>query len=112
MASCEEPDLEALWKQKYNSYKVEVEAYLNSLVVATSSDISMLHIYEAIAEDDKVNSYLKSLYKEACFGNNKDVKSRIRNRISNFWRSLRFTLFMANCTEFTVINYYVDLLQF
>ena len=84
-----EPDWEKLLKAKYNSYKVEVEAYLDSLDIATSSDISIAHIYQAIRHDEKVNPKLKMLYKEALYSSNKDVKARIRNQIANFCRSLK-----------------------
>ena len=82
-------DWDQLLKAKYNSYKVEVQAYLDSLDIATSSEISMSYIYEAIRNDDKVNGNLKLLYKEALYGKNKEVKSRIQNRIANFRRSLK-----------------------
>ena len=104
MAFCDEPDWEALLKAKYNSYKVEVEAYLNSLDISTSSDISMGYIYEAIADDKNINPDLKCLYVEACFGSNKDVKSRIRNQISNFRRMLRFGFSNANSMIFDYIT--------
>ena len=73
------PYWDKLLKAKYISYKVEVQAYLDSLEIATSSDISMAHIYESICSDSKVHPNLKLLYKEALHGTNKDVKSRIRN---------------------------------
>ena len=85
----DKPDWEQLLKAKYSSYKVEVQAYLDSLDIATSSDISIAYIYEAIRNDGKVNGNLKLLYKEALYGTNKDVNSRIRNRIANFRRSLK-----------------------
>ena len=83
------PDWDKILRAKYNSYKVEVQAYLYSLDIATSSDISIVYIYEAIRNDQKVHENLKLLYKEALYGSNKDVKSRIRNRIANFRRSLK-----------------------
>ena len=73
---------------------MEVEAYLDSLDVATSSDISISKIYEAISHVEDINPNLKALYQEACFGTNKDVKSRMRNRISNFRRSLRLEIWI------------------
>ena len=82
-------DWEELLKAKYASFKVEVEAYLDSLDIATSTEISMAKIYEVISVDDQVNPNLKKLYKEALFRKNKDVKARIKNRIANFRRSLK-----------------------
>ena len=84
-----EPDWEKLLKAKYNSYKVEVQAYLDSLDIATSSDISIAHIYQAIRNEQKVNPKLKMLYRDALYGSNKDVKTRIRNWVANFCRSLK-----------------------
>ena len=77
------------WKKNYNSYTVEVEAFLENANVSKSTDISIQNIYQAIRNDDKVNSNLKLLYHETIYGKNKDVKSRIRNRIANFQRTLR-----------------------
>ena len=82
-------DWDALFDKKYPSYKVEVQAYLDSLDVASSTEISAIHIYHAICNDQQVNENLKLLYREALHGTNKDVKSHIKNRVSNFCRSLR-----------------------
>ena len=84
MATVGPDDWEPILKAKYPSYKVEVEAFLESLDIATSSEISMQKIYHAIREDPKVHENLKSLYTEAVFGSNKDVCARIKNRIANF----------------------------
>ena len=60
-----------LLDKKYNSYKVEVSAYLDSLDVSNSSDISMQFIYERIRNAPKVPENLKLLYKEAIYGTEK-----------------------------------------
>ena len=82
-------DWEMILKGKYCSYKVEIDAYLESLEIATSTEISATKIYYAIHNDKDVNENLKKLYCEAVFGTNKDVKARIKSRIANFRRSLK-----------------------
>ena len=74
---------------RYKSFKVEVDAFLNSCDVSSSTEIAQEMIYEAIKCDQHVSENLKLLYKEACYGTNKDVKLRIKNRITNFRRALR-----------------------
>ena len=82
-------DLEGLLDKKYPSYKVEVNAFLESIDISNSLELSIEHIYECIESDSNVNQNLKSLYWEAIHGTNKEVKTRIRNRISNFKRALK-----------------------
>ena len=82
-------DWSSLLEKKYSSYKVEVNAFLDSLDIANSIEISIQHIYEAIKGDCKVNENLKALYCEAINGTNKEVKNRIRNRVSNFKWALK-----------------------
>ena len=59
-----------LLKKNYPSYKVEVDAFLNSLEIATSNEISASKVYQAIKHLPEVNDDLKSLYREALFGTN------------------------------------------
>ena len=73
----------------FPSYKVEVLAYLDSLDISNSSEISMEYIYEQIKSDANVSDNLKLLYHEAVFGENKAVKARIKNRVANFRRALK-----------------------
>ena len=82
-------DWEKILDGRYPSYKVEVVAYLASLDIATSTDVSMQVIYDAIKNDLQVCENLKLLYKEALFGTEKSVRLRIKNRIGNFRRGLR-----------------------
>ena len=81
-------DWKKLCDARYPSYKVEVSAFLDSLEISSSTEISMQKIYYAIRDDNNVCSDLKLLYKEAIFGNEKLVKARIKNRIGNFRRGL------------------------
>ena len=82
-------DWEKLLKAKYPSYKVEVDVYLDSLEITTSTEISVSKIYESIKNDNDVPINLKLLYREALLGNNKDVKARIKNWVANFHRNHR-----------------------
>ena len=89
MAEGKDIDWDVVLKGKYVSYNIEIDAYLESLEIATSTDISMQKIYFAIRDSPVVHENLKALYREALFGKNKEVKARIKNRISNLRRNYR-----------------------
>ena len=80
---------EELIAGRYPSYMVEVNAFLESLEVSSSSEISLEKIYFAIKDDPQINSNLVLLYREAVLGTNKDVKARMKSRMSNFKRTLK-----------------------
>ena len=82
-------DWDTILKGKYCLYKVEIDAYLESLEIATSTEISAAKIHYAICDDKNVNENLRLLYKEAVFGTNKEMKARIKSRIANFKQSLK-----------------------
>ena len=82
-------DFAELLDKKYPSYTVEVTAFLNSLDIASSTEVSIRHIYQAICNDDKVDSNLKILYHESIYGTDPHVKKRINNRVTHFQRTLR-----------------------
>ena len=82
-------DWESLLEKKYPSYKVEVNAFLDSLDISNSVDLSIEYIYDCIKDDAQVNPNLLALYYEAINGSEKEVKARMRNRISNFKRALK-----------------------
>ena len=82
-------DWSELLDQRYPSYKVEVNAFLESLKVSSSPEISIEKVYHAIKDDLAINDNLKVLYHEAVFGSNKEVKLRLRNCMSNFKRALQ-----------------------
>ena len=82
-------DWEVLLDKKYPSYKIEINVFLDSLDITYSVEVSIETIYEAIRFDRSVNENLKALYRKAIHGTNKDVKQRIRSRVSNFKRSLK-----------------------
>ena len=85
-----EVDWKALLKGKYPSCKIEVDAYLDSLEISTSNEVSARKCYEAICDHPEVSETLKMLYKEGLFGTNKDVRARIKSRMSTFRRNLRW----------------------
>ena len=78
-----------LLDKKYASYTVEVEAFLDTCQVSSSTEVAAQMIYDKIKDYCKVDSNLKILYHEAVFGSDKDVKACIKNRITHFWRTLR-----------------------
>ena len=80
---------EQILKDRFPTYKVEEDAFLDSLEVAHSMEVYMQRIYEAIRNDNTVHVHLKMLYREAVDGGNNDVVKRIRNRISNIRRNCR-----------------------
>ena len=93
-------DFTELLEKKYPSYTVEVNAFLNSLDVASSTEISIGLIYQAIRNDNNVDANLKLLYREAIFGNDPNVKKRITNRVNHFHRTLRWERFGINLNCF------------
>ena len=82
-------DWTEILEERYPSYKVEVDAFLDSLEVSSSPEISIEKIYYAIKDDLQINENLVALYYEAAFGSNKEVKKHMKNRISNFKRGLK-----------------------
>ena len=82
-------DWDKILEGRYPSYKVEVNAFLDSLEISSSVDITIQKIYEAIRDDEHVCDNLKSLYHEAIHGCKKAVKNHIRNRIGNFRHRLK-----------------------
>ena len=85
--------MDQYWQQplsdRYATYKVEERAFAQSLKVCNSTDVSAEKIYDAIKDDGDVSPNLKALYREAIFGTDKDVKARIKHRISNLRRNTR-----------------------
>ena len=54
-------DWKLLLKGKYPSYKREVEAYLESVEICTSNEMSARKCYEAICNAPEVDENLKTL---------------------------------------------------
>ena len=83
-------DWSVLLDARYPSYKVEVEAFLDSLEVSNSNEVSMACVFDAIRDQPEVSDNLKLLYHEAVNGTDKNVKLCIKNRMANFRRALRY----------------------
>ena len=81
-------------KERFPTYKVEEDAYIDSLEVAHSTEVYIERIFEAIKNDASVHDNLKLMYREALDGGNKDVVKRIKNRISNIHRNCRSVLYI------------------
>ena len=82
-------------EERFPSYQAKVNAFLDTVHISKSTDVSIEKIYNAIQYDEDVPHKLKLLYHECIFGTDKNVKSRIRNCVSNFKRGLRFVT--SNC---------------
>ena len=82
-------DWQLIMKDRFATFKVEEIAFLESLKICNSTDVATEKIYEAIKHDGDIPRSLKLMYKEAIYGENEKVKSRIKNRISNIRRHLR-----------------------
>ena len=80
---------EQILKDRFPTYKVEEDAFIDSLQVAHNIEVYMERIYDAIRNDPNVHVNLKMLYREAISGGNNDVVKRIKNRISNIRRNCR-----------------------
>ena len=76
-------------KERFPTFKVEEWAFVNSLKVCNSTDVSAEKIYDVIKDDCDVPNNLKALYRVCVFGTGKEVKTRIRNRIANIRQSVR-----------------------
>ena len=81
-------DWKKLLEARYPSYKVEVNAFIESVDISSSTEVSIDHIYDAIKSDPNVCDNLKLLYHEAVYGSNKEVKKWIKSHVSNFLRAL------------------------
>ena len=85
-------NLSEILEQRFPSYKAEVTAFLDTVHISKSTDVSIEKIYEIIKDDDDVPDNLKLLYKESIFGTDKNVKLRMQNHIGSFKRGLRFVM--------------------
>ena len=75
--------------QRFPSYKLEVTAFLDTLHISKSTDVSIEKIYNVIKDDSNIPDDLKMLYKECIHGSDKNVKLRIHNHVGNFKHGLR-----------------------
>ena len=82
-------DWTPLLDARYASYTVEVEAFLDSLSVSNSNEVSVEYIFNAIKYDPSIPDNLKLLYGEAVHGTDKEVRTRMKSRVANFKRTLK-----------------------
>ena len=76
-------------KDRFATFKVEETAFLDSLKICNSTEVAIAKIYEAIKDLEDMPSSLIMMYREAAYGEDKQVKRRIRNRISNIRYNLK-----------------------
>ena len=78
-----------IMKDRFATFKVEETAFYESLKICNSTEVAIAKIYESIKDLADIPSSLILMYWEAAYGDNKKVKRRIRNRISNIRRNLK-----------------------
>ena len=76
-------------KDRYATFKIEENAFVDSLQICNSTEVAALKIYETIRGESDIPENLKIIYHEAVHGSNDRVKLRIRNRIANIRRNYR-----------------------
>ena len=86
-------DWDEIMRDRYATFKLEEQGFIESLEICNSTEISAEKIYYTIREADDIPENLKMMYREAVFGTNKAVKRRIKNRIGNMRRNLRYEYF-------------------
>ena len=82
-------DWEIILNDRFPTYKVEEQAFVESLKIANSNEVAAERIYHAIKNDCDIPENLKLIYKEAVYGSNIVVRNRIRGRLSNIRRNNR-----------------------
>ena len=75
--------------QRFPTFRVEETAYLSCLEIASSMEVYIEKIYEAVRHQDHVPENLKLMYHEASINGNKEVVRRIQNRISHIRRNCK-----------------------
>ena len=80
---------EEVLKDRYATFKLEEEGFLESLKVCNSTEVSAEKIYHTIKQCAEIPKNLKIMYKRAVFGMNKKVRLCIKNCIGNLRRNLR-----------------------
>ena len=80
---------ECLLRERYATFKIEENTFLESLKICNSTEVSAEKIYLTIKEDNDILLNLQLMYREAVYGSNEKVRNRICNRIANIRRNLR-----------------------
>ena len=76
-------------KDRFATFKVEDTAFYESLKICNSTEVAIAKIYESIKDLADIPESLILMYREAAYGENKQVKRQIRNQISNIRRNLK-----------------------
>ena len=74
---------ELILKDRHPTFKVEEQAFIESLKIANSNEVAAEKIYQGIKDDEDIPENLKLIYRKAVYGTHEKVKSRIHNRIGN-----------------------------
>ena len=82
-------DWPSVMKDRFATFKVEENAFLDSLKICNSTGVAIAKIYEAIKDLEDMPNLLIMMYREAAYGEDRQVKRQIRNRISNIQRNLK-----------------------
>ena len=80
-------DWDVIMRDRYATFKVEENAFIESLSICNSTEVAAERIYETIKDDADIPENLKLMYREFVFGDNDRVKGRIKNRITNIRRN-------------------------
>ena len=89
----ENVDWPSIMKDRFATFKIEETAFCDSLKICNSTEVAIAKIYEAIKHLQDIPSSLILMYREAAYGENEKVKNRIRNRIFNIHRNMKYSLF-------------------
>ena len=83
-------DWPSIMKDRFATFKIEETAFYDSLNICNSTEVAIAKIYEAIKDLQDIPNSLIMMYREAAYGDNKQVKRRIGNRISNIRRNMKY----------------------
>ena len=89
-------DWPSIMKDRFATFEIEETAFCKSLQICNSTEVAIAKIYEAIKDLQDIPNSLILMYREAAYGENEKVKRRIRNRISNIRRNMKYSLLFFN----------------
>ena len=80
-------DWDELLRDRYPIFKLEEKGFVESLEICNSTEVLAEKIYYTIRDSDEIPENLKTIYREAVFGHQEKVRTRIKNCISNIRRN-------------------------
>ena len=98
-------DWPSIMKDRFATFKVEETAFVESLKICNSNDVAIVKIYEAIKDLEDMPKSLIMMYREAAYGDNEKVKRRIKNRMSNIRRNLKYKFLLIEMCDYSIIYY-------